>query len=82
MAKLDVRALGISCGAVWGLSLVIMAIINMVSGWGWSFMYFMGKVYVGYNATVPGCIVGFLWGFVDAGIGGVAIAWVYNKLVK
>ena len=82
MAKLDVKALGLSLGIMWGISVALMGIICMISGWGCSFVSVMGKFYFGYQATFLGCIIGGIWGFIDMGIGGVIIAWLYNKFAK
>jgi len=42
----------------------------------------MASVYLGYTPTVLGSIIGGIWGFVDAGIGGLLLAWLYNKFLK
>ena len=38
MAKLDVKALGLSLGIMWGAAVALMGIICMISGWGCSFV--------------------------------------------
>ena len=38
------------------------------------------RIYIGYNFTPMGSIIGALWGFVDWGIAGVIFAWLYNKI--
>lgn len=81
--KLNVRACGLSLGILWGASLVIMGIVAMISnGYGMGFVDAVGTLYIGYNATVLGAIIGGLWGFVDGGIGGLILAWLYNKFAK
>ncbi len=82
MAKLDVKALGLSFGIMWGVSVVIMDILYMISGWGGSFVIAMGKFYIGYQPTIVGCAIGGIWGFIDMGIAGIVIAWLYNKFAK
>lgn len=82
MAKLNVKALGLSLGIMWGAAVALMGIICMLSGWGCSFVNAMGKFYYGYQPTLLGCILGGIWGFFDMGIGGVVIAWLYNKFAK
>jgi hypothetical protein len=82
MAKLDVKALGLSLGITWGLSVILMGLICMMSGWGSSFVDAMGKFYVGYKPTLLGSLTGGILGFLDMGIGGVIIAWLYNKFAK
>ena len=82
MAKLDVKALGLSCGIVWALGMLIMGILNMAFNWGGTFVVIMSSLYIGFKPTVSGIIIGTVWGFVDAGIAGIVIAWLYNKLAK
>jgi len=82
MAKLDVKALGLSLGITWGVSVVIMGLLCMLTGWGCSFVSVMGKFYFGYKPTLLGCLIGGILGFLDMGIGGVIIAWLYNKFAK
>ncbi len=82
MAKLDVKALGLTLGIVWGASVAVMAILAMTVNYGGPFVNALSKFYIGYGLTLRGIIIGAVWGFFDAGIGGVVIAWLYNKLSK
>jgi len=82
MAKLDVKAFGITLGIVWSASLLIMGILAMTINYGTGFVNAVSTLYIGYKATVAGIIIGAILGFFDAGIGGVIIAWLYNKLAK
>jgi len=80
--KLDVKALGLSLGITWGASVLIVGIMSMLFNWGTDIVNFLSTYYIGYKATFLGSLIGGIWGFVDAGIGGVIIAWLYNKFVK
>jgi len=82
MAKLDVKALGLTLGIVWGGSLLVMGLVAMSSGYGTGFVASVGSLYVGYKPTLVGSLAGAGLGFLDAGIGGLIIAWLYNKLSK
>jgi len=82
MAKLDVRAFGIACGAIWGLAMLILGLFNTFNNWGSGIENAMATLYIGYKSTVLGSIIGGVWGFFDAGVGGLAIAWIYNKLAR
>ncbi len=82
MAKLDIRAFGLACGITWGLSMFVLGMLNMILGWGGLIELAMSSVYWGYRPTIVGSIIGGIWGFLDAGIGGVIIAWFYNKFAK
>ena len=82
MAKLDVKACGLALGILWGAGLLILGLLAMCGNYGAGFVNGLGSVYIGYKATLLGSIIGAIWGFVDAGIGGVIFAWLYNKLAR
>ncbi|OGW75615.1 MAG: hypothetical protein A2Z72_00440 [Omnitrophica bacterium RBG_13_46_9] len=82
MAKLDVKAFGLACGIIWACAMFIMGILNMTTGWGSLFEKMMSTLYFGYKPTIAGSIIGAIWGFVDAGIAGAVLAWLYNRLAK
>ena len=81
-AKLDVKALGLALGILWGGACLIMGITTMFFNWGTLFVALMSSLYIGYKATILGSLLGGIWGFIDAGIAGLIIAWLYNKLSK
>jgi hypothetical protein len=82
MAKLDVKAFGLAMGITWGGAMFLLGIVDIFTAWGDWFGLIMSTVYIGYSPTLVGSIIGGIWGFCDAGIGGVVIAWLYNKLAK
>ncbi len=82
MAKLDVRAFGLACGIVWGGAMLFLGFLNMFCVWGTGIENAMATLYIGYKPTILGSIIGGIWGFVDAGIGGLVVAWLYNRIAK
>lgn len=80
MNKLNVKALGLTLGIVWGSGVLILGLLSMYMNWGWSLVELIGSVYIGYNSTIVGTLIGTIWGFCDGAICGVLIAWVYNKI--
>jgi hypothetical protein len=82
MNKLNVKALGLTLGIVWGAGMLLLGLMSDFWNWGLDFVTLMGSVYVGYNSTLGGVLIGTVWGFCDGVICGVLIAWVYNKLSK
>ena len=78
--KLNIKAFALACGLVWGLALFFLA-------W-WMVMLegnnpqpcLLNRVYPRYTMTPVGSIIGAVWGFIDAGIGGAIFAWLYNLL--
>src|SRR5262245_43082011 len=73
---------GLALGVVWGLSLLIAGLVAMATGWGQGFIDTMGTVYLGFQATVVGSIIGAAWAFIDLFIFGVIIASIYNLFLR
>ncbi|MCP0914371.1 MULTISPECIES: bacteriophage holin [Legionella] len=81
-AKLSPLAFGLALGILWGLSMLIMGLIAYFFNYGDLFVTSMGTLYLGYNATIMGSIIGGVIGFIDAFIGGLIVAWLYNLFVR
>lgn len=81
MNKLSVHALGVGIGAMWAISVFACGITAMF-GWGTALVDTLSSLYIGYAATLIGAVIGAIWAFVDGYIGGVIIAWVYNRLAR
>lgn len=43
-------------------------------------LIFFSRLYRGYDISPAGSIIGLLWAFADAFIGGLIFAWLYNFL--
>jgi len=41
----------------------------------------LGSLYLGYKATPGGVVIGMIWAFFDAGIGGWLVAVIYNWMI-
>jgi hypothetical protein len=81
--KLNIKALALTSGILWGLCMLVMTLANLVSAsYGQEFLQMMSSVYPGYHATrsIGEVIVGTLYGAVDGFIGGAVFAWLYNHL--
>ncbi|MFB3126576.1 MAG: hypothetical protein ACE1Z8_03740 [Candidatus Acidiferrales bacterium] len=80
--KLDVKALALTGGLIWGiLAMFLSGVANLIwSGYAQGFLNVMASVYPGYNATASfgQVIIGTLYGVVDGAIAGALFAWVYN----
>jgi len=77
---LNAKNFGLACGITWAFGAFVTALIASSNGYGSEFVSLLGTVYIGYEATLKGAIIGAIWGFIDAGIGGYVLAWIYNKL--
>lgn len=41
----------------------------------------IGRVYLGYNISPAGSVVGLAWALFDGFIGGAVLAWIYNQII-
>jgi len=82
MAKLDVKAFGISLGLVVAALILFLGTLNILFYWGSGLNKTMVIIYPGCNPTVLSVILNSMWGFVYAFIVGSAIAWLYNTVVE
>ena len=77
--RLHVSSLGLAFGVLWGASVCVVALIAMAHGsYGMEFVNAIGTLYIGYKATWLGSLIGLVWGFIDAFVMGVVLAWLYN----
>ena len=76
--RLNIRALGLSCGIAWGLAIFLLTYWFLVRGLEGETLARLGNLYLGYSVTWYGGFVGLIWGFVDGFIGGALVAWLYN----
>lgn len=78
--QLNVKAFALTSAIFWGVGLFFIT---------WWFIFFdgstgeptiIGRLYRGYTVSPIGSVVGFIWAFLDALIGGAVFAWLYNRL--
>jgi hypothetical protein len=81
MEKCQIVPLGVGIGVVWAFYVFSVGITAMF-GWGDHLVASLGTLYLGYQASVVGALIGAAWAFADGFIAGVIIAWVYNRLAK
>lgn len=82
--KLNIKALALAFAILWGGSLFVMGLANLIWGsYGQAFLDLMASIYPGYHATrsFGEVIVGTLYAVVDGFIGGAIFAWLYNLFV-
>jgi len=77
--KLNAVSFGLALAVLWALVVLVMGITAMTIGYGASFVGIVGQFYIGYSASVLGIIIGIVWAFIDAFLGGLIFAWLYNK---
>jgi len=80
--KLKVLGLGFALGMTWGLSMLILGWTSWLWDWGTGLVTVMSSLYLGYEPTFIGGVIGGIWGFFDCLIGGILIAWFYNMYCR
>ncbi|NOZ64445.1 MAG: membrane-associated protein [Caldiserica bacterium] len=81
MERLSVKGLAVGLGVSWAICMLFVGWAS-IFGWGTKFVEVMSSVYVGFNPTFLGGIIGAVWGFIDGAIGGLIIAVVYNAVTR
>ena len=79
--KLNALAFAVTCSVMWGVGLLCIT-------W-WIILFdgptgeptLIGRVYRGYNISLPGSLIGLAWALADGLIGGAIFAAVYNFLL-
>lgn len=79
--RLNVKAFALAFGLFWGVGLFALTwwIILLEGATGSPTP--IGRVYLGYNISPLGSLIGLGWAFADGLIGGAVFAWLYNLLL-
>ena len=78
--QLSAKNFGLAAGILWSLSMLIMTLINLWTGYGTQFLDLMVSIYPGDAISYVGSLIGLVYGFFDGFIGGFLLNWIYNKL--
>jgi hypothetical protein len=78
--KINVKAFALTCGIVWGVGLFALTWWVIAFDGITHHTTLIGQVYRGYNISPLGSLIGLVWGFFDALIGGAITAWLYNLI--
>jgi len=76
--RLNVKALAVTCGLLWGFGLLFITWWIMLFEGATGEVTLIGQVYRGYCISPVGSVFGLIWGLIDGLIGGAIFAWVYN----
>lgn len=79
--QLAPEAFGLACGMLWGLGLFSLTWWLIALDGPSEEPTSIGKLYRGYTVTPHGSVIGLVWGFLDALLGGLCFAWLYNWLL-
>lgn len=77
--KLDERKMALAGGILGALGMGGLGVLASM-GWGALAVSIIGTLYLGYDASLSGIIVGMIWAFFDWGIAAYILAWLYNRV--
>jgi hypothetical protein len=80
--NLNVKAFALTCALVWGFGLFVLTWWIIAIGGVTGEATLIGRLYLGYNISPLGSVLGLIWAFADGFVGGAVFAWLYNLLVK
>ena len=69
---MNVKAVALSAGILWGFLLFAFTLVEASRG--------VGNMLNLLSAVYPGSVVGLVYGFVSAALGGAAFGWLYNRV--
>ncbi|MBC8342630.1 MAG: bacteriophage holin [Bacteroidetes bacterium] len=78
--KIDVKSFAFTAGLFCGFGLFFITLWIILFDGASGNPTLIGKVYRGYNISLMGSLIGFVWAFFDGLIGGAIFAWLYNKI--
>ena len=81
MEKLRIIPLAVAFGTIWALGILVLA-WAAAFGWGTALVELLGSLYLGYDASFLGGLIGALWAIVDGAIAGALIAVIYNAVAR
>jgi hypothetical protein len=81
MQRLSIKGLGLALGVMWGAGVFLLGVMGTF-GWGTPIVELLGSGYIGYGPSLGGSVIGGIWAFVDGAIGGIVLAWLYNRFCE
>lgn len=79
--KLNVRAFAVAFALWWGVGVFLLTWWIIALGDPTTGPTFLGRIYIGYEITPVGSVIGLAWGLADGLVAGAIFAWLYNFLV-
>ena len=76
----DPVRLGIAGGIIWGIGIFVVTLICLTNNYAKELLAIFVDIYPGYDISVNGSLIGFLYGFADAFVCLFILGWIYNLL--
>lgn len=80
--KVDVKALAMTCGILWGVGLFLMTWWMILWEGATGEPTWLSVFYRGYTVSPLGSLIGLAWAVPDGVIGGAVVGWLYNRLAR
>ncbi len=80
--KLNVQAFAVAFGVWWGVGIFLGTWWVIAWSGATGEPTFLARIYIGYEISPLGSIIGFAWGAIDGLIAGTIFAWLYNTIAE
>ena len=80
--KLSIKSFALACGIFWGIGVFVATWWIIAFNGATREPTILGLVYLGFNISPAGSVIGFAWALVDGLICGAIFAWLYNTLTS
>ncbi len=81
-SRINIIALTATLGIIWGCGVFVLGLMATYLNWGNSLVTAISSLYLGYNTTLIGSLIGGIWALIDGASAGAVIAFVYNYISK
>ena len=76
--KLSIRAFALAFAVWWGVGLFLGTWWVIATSGATGEPTFLARIYIGYEISPMGSVIGLVWGAIDGLIAGAIFAWLYN----
>ncbi len=80
--KLNIRAFAVAFGLWWGVGKFLGTWWVIALSGATGEPTFLARLYIGYEISPLGSVIGLAWGAFDALIAGAIFAWLYNTIAE
>ncbi len=81
-SQLNLIAYSAAFSIMWAAFIFCIGLTAAYLNWGNGIVTAMSTLYLGYDATLIGAIIGGIWALIDGAVGGAIFAVVYNYVAK
>ena len=74
-SELNAKNLGIAGGILWGLTIFVLTLLSVFTGYASQYLNVIRDIYFWYDITIAGSFIGLLHGFICGFIALYLIAW-------